>query len=208
MTRYFGMPEATAATIDAEGWVRTGDLGSLDDDGFLAFNGRLSDSIRRRGENISAFEVEEVIRTHPAVADVAVYPVRAETSEDEVAATITLRPGFAAEGFDYRSLLEHCTRNLAYFMVPRYVALDRQKDGSWKLDLQKVFDAVDDRTRAIFVNFALTPKNENGRGSISQGLRVLREIGHRRMRREPEDEAAPQRRDQERQPRRKRETGK
>ena len=56
-------------------------------------------------------------------ADEAVYPVRAETSEDEVAVTITLRPGFAAGGFDYRSLLEHCTKNLAYFMVPRYVAL-------------------------------------------------------------------------------------
>ena len=119
---YYKQPEATLQSR-RNLWFHTGDRGVVDADGYVWYTDRIKDAIRRRGENISAFEVEEVIRTHPAVADVAVYPVRAETSEDEVAVTITLRPGFTAEGFDYRSLLEHCTRNLAYFMVPRYVAI-------------------------------------------------------------------------------------
>jgi len=113
---YYKQPEATLASR-RNLWFHTGDRGWIDEDGYVWYTDRIKDAIRRRGENISAFEVEEVIRTHPAVADVAVYPVRA-ASEDEVAASITLRPGAAFDGAD---LLEHCNRNLAYFMVPRYI---------------------------------------------------------------------------------------
>jgi carnitine-CoA ligase len=89
---YYKQPEATIQSR-RNLWFHTGDRGWIDDDGYVWYTDRIKDAIRRRGENISAFEVEEVIRTHPHVADVAVYPVRAESSEDEVAATITLRPG-------------------------------------------------------------------------------------------------------------------
>lgn len=118
---YYKQPEATSASR-RNLWFHTGDRGRLDADGYVWYTDRIKDAIRRRGENISAFEVEEVIRTHPAVGDVAVYPVHADTSEDEVAATITLRAD-GASAFSHASLLEHCSRNLAYFMVPRYVQI-------------------------------------------------------------------------------------
>lgn len=117
-------------------WFHTGDRGYIDADGYVWYTDRIKDAIRRRGENISAFEVEEVIRTHPAVADVAVYPVRAETSEDEVAATITLRPGAAAQ-FSPESLLEHCNRNLAYFMVPRFLEVTEEMPATLSQKIEK-----------------------------------------------------------------------
>ena len=99
-------------------WFHTGDRGHLDSDGYLYFKDRIKDAIRRRGENISAFEVEGVIASHPAVAAVAVYAVKADATEDEVAASIVLRDGAALTAED---LMAHCQKNLAYFMVPRYV---------------------------------------------------------------------------------------
>ncbi len=152
---YYKQPEATAASR-RNLWFHTGDRGRMDADGYLWYTDRIKDAIRRRGENISAFEVEEVIRTHPAVADVAVYPVRAETSEDEVAVTITLRPG-AEEKFSYQSLIEYCNQNLAYFMVPRYVQIARempmtlsQKIEKYKLrrEAEANLSALWDRERA------------------------------------------------------------
>jgi crotonobetaine/carnitine-CoA ligase len=135
---YYKQPEATVASR-RNLWFHTGDRGWIDADGYVWYTDRIKDAIRRRGENISAFEVEEVIRTHPCVGDVAVYPVRAETSEDEVAATITLRPG-TEKDFSYASLLEHCSRNLAYFMVPRYVQVvdDMPRTLSEKIEKYKL----------------------------------------------------------------------
>lgn len=114
---YYKSAEATLASR-RNLWFHTGDRGVLDADGYLWYTDRLKDSIRRRGENISAFEVEEVIRTHPSVADVAVFPVRSELSEDEVGATVRIKEGMAWEP---ESIVEHCNKNLAYFMVPRYL---------------------------------------------------------------------------------------
>ena len=68
MQGYYGIPEETAAAL-RDGWLHTGDLGPLDADGYLHFAGRKKDAIRRRGENISAFEVEEVVNAHPDVAE-------------------------------------------------------------------------------------------------------------------------------------------
>ena len=135
---YYKMPEATLASR-RNLWFHTGDRGWIDTDGYLWYTDRLKDAIRRRGENISAFEVEEVIRTHFAIADVAVYPVRAQTSEDEVAATVILRPGAQAT-FSHADLLSHCNRNLAYFMVPRYidVVVDMPKTLTQKIEKYKL----------------------------------------------------------------------
>ena len=119
---YYNAPEATLASR-RNMWFHTGDRGVIDEDGYLWFTDRLKDSIRRRGENISAYEVEEAIRSHVDVEDVAVYPVKAASSEDEVAVSVILKPGatLTPEG-----LIRHCDRNLAYFMVPRYVAFVRE----------------------------------------------------------------------------------
>jgi crotonobetaine/carnitine-CoA ligase len=120
MSGYYGMPDATAAAIDADGWVRTGDLGTVDPDGYLTFAGRLSDSIRRRGENISAFEVEELLLSHPAVLEVAAIGVPSELTEEDVKVCVVLRPD---ANLDARDLYEHCAQHAPKHMVPRYYEL-------------------------------------------------------------------------------------
>ncbi len=118
-TGYYKNPEATLAAW-RNGWFHTGDRGYLDEDGYLYFADRKKDSIRRRGENVSASEVEQIILKHPAVADTAVFAVSAEMSEDEVAAAVVLRPGMALKEIE---LVEFCSLQMAAFMVPRYVLL-------------------------------------------------------------------------------------
>jgi crotonobetaine/carnitine-CoA ligase len=114
---YFAMPEETRKA-QADGWFHTGDRGYLDADGYLYFVDRKKDAIRRRGENISSWEVEQVIARHPDVADVAVYAVASEHSEDEVAASIVCREGRVIDPVE---LIRFCERNMAYFMVPRFI---------------------------------------------------------------------------------------
>ncbi|MGZ5130084.1 MAG: AMP-binding enzyme [Caldimonas sp.] len=114
---YYNMPEATARTV-RNLWFHTGDRGYLDADGYVYFVDRKKDAIRRRGENISSFEVEQIILKHPAVLDVAAFPVASEHSEDEVMVSVVLREGAKATEAE---LTEHCRENMAYFMVPRFI---------------------------------------------------------------------------------------
>lgn len=114
---YFAMPEATLATR-RNLWFHTGDLARSDADGYFYFVGRKAESIRRRGENISAFEVEEVVKLHPAVMDAAAYGVPSEMTEDDVMVAVVVRP---AASFDARELTEFCAQRMARHMVPRYV---------------------------------------------------------------------------------------
>lgn len=114
---YFRNPEATIAA-NRNQWFHTGDNGYLDADGYLYFKDRKKDAIRRRGENISAFEVEEIIHMHPGVHQAAVYALASEYGEDEVAATIQLRNGALVT---FEDVVRHCVENMSYFMVPRYV---------------------------------------------------------------------------------------
>jgi crotonobetaine/carnitine-CoA ligase len=118
-TGYFEMPEKTVEAW-RNLWFHTGDRVVRDGDGWYRFVDRLKDAIRRRGENISSFEVEQVLLRHPAVAAAAVFPVPSEMAEDEVAAAIVLEPGASLEP---RELIEHCVPLLAYFAVPRYIEL-------------------------------------------------------------------------------------
>ena len=116
-TGYFGMPEATAAAW-RDGWFLTGDLATRDADGNLFFAGRRKEVIRRRGENISAFEVEEVVLDHPDVLDAAAYGVPSELSEEEVMVAVVPRPGRRVDPAD---LVAHCAGRMAAYMTPRYV---------------------------------------------------------------------------------------
>jgi len=116
-TGYYKMPEATLAA-NRNQWFHTGDRGVCDADGYLWFVDRKKDCIRRRGENISAFEVEQIIATHPDVANAAVFPVATQANDEEVGAVVVRRPGTIVSE---RDLIEHCQRNMAYFMVPRYI---------------------------------------------------------------------------------------
>jgi len=114
---YYGMAEETVASR-RNFWFHTGDYGHLDSEGYLFFDGRKKDAIRRRGENVSAFEVEQVILRHPAVADVAAYAVPSEHSEDEIMVSIV--PVHAA-AIAPAELIGFCRERMAYYMVPRYV---------------------------------------------------------------------------------------
>ncbi|MGI4813099.1 MAG: AMP-binding protein [Janthinobacterium lividum] len=116
-TGYYKMPEATLKS-NQNLWFHTGDRGYFDEDGYLYFADRKKDSIRRRGENVSAFEVEQVIGSHESVAESAVFPVSTDTNDEEVGAVVVLKPGFS---LSEKELMDHCQRNLAYFMIPRYV---------------------------------------------------------------------------------------
>ena len=117
MPGYWRNPEQTALAL-RQGWLHTGDLGWLDAEGYLYFVDRKKDVIRRRGENISSQEVEEVIKRHPSALDCAVIAVPSELGEDEVKAYVTPRPG---QAIDPAQILHWCAEQLAYFKVPRYL---------------------------------------------------------------------------------------
>ena len=87
-------------------------------DGFYRFIDRMKDAIRRRGENISSFEVEQVLVSHPQVENAAVFPVSSELAEEEVMAALVLRPGAQVS---YAELLDFCQPRMPYFAVPRYL---------------------------------------------------------------------------------------
>jgi fatty-acyl-CoA synthase len=115
MAGYFEMPEATAATIDPECWLHTGDLASMDELGYCRIEARLKEMIIRGGENIFPAEIEEVLGTHPAVAAVAVVGVPDPLYGEQVAACVQLRPGVSVSEAELRSL---CQQQLARFKVP------------------------------------------------------------------------------------------
>lgn len=117
MIGYFNKPDMTATTW-RNLWHHTGDLGYLDKDGFLYFKGRKAFWIRRRGENVAAFEVEQVIAQHPLVAECAVVGVPSEIGDEEVKAYIIAR----GEGtLDPSELIAWCQERLSNFKVPRYL---------------------------------------------------------------------------------------
>jgi len=114
---YFGMAEATRQAR-RDGWFHTGDRVVRDADGAFRFLDRIKDAIRRRGENISSYEVEQVLLSHPDVGAAAVYPVRSPLAEDEVMAAIVPRPGRKAEPAE---LARFCESRLPHFAIPRYI---------------------------------------------------------------------------------------
>jgi crotonobetaine/carnitine-CoA ligase len=114
---YFGMPEATAAAWQNL-WFHTGDAVRLADDGQYIFVDRVKDAIRRRGENVSSFEVEREINTHPAVAECAIVAVPSEYVEDEIKACVVCKEGIELTP---EALLTFLSPRLPHFAVPRYV---------------------------------------------------------------------------------------
>ncbi len=116
---YFAMPEKTVEAW-RNLWLHTGDRVIRDADGYYRFIDRMKDAIRRRGENISSFEVEQVLGSHPAVALAAVFPVSSDLAEDEVMAAIVLKNGAHASE---EELVRFCESRMPYFAVPRFVEL-------------------------------------------------------------------------------------
>lgn len=114
---YFRRPEDTLRVL-RNLWFHTGDLGRLDGDGFLYFVDRKKDYLRRRGENISSFEMERTYHSHPAILDVAVHSVPSEIGEDDVKVTAVLQPG---EPLTEEELCAWSVDQVPYFAVPRYI---------------------------------------------------------------------------------------
>jgi crotonobetaine/carnitine-CoA ligase len=117
---YLGLPEATAELFH-EGWIRTGDLGVLDANGYVSVVGRKKDMIRRSGENISAAEVESVLASHPRVLEAAVIGVPDIDRGEEVKAFVQLVDGAAREEAPPAQLVGFCAERLAPHKVPRFV---------------------------------------------------------------------------------------
>ncbi len=118
MSGYWKDEEKTAKTIDKDGWVHTGDVGYVDEDGYYFLSGRSSDMIIRAGENISPEEIENVIREHPKVEDVAVIGVPDETWGEEPRAVVIPKKG---EKPTEEEIMEYCRKGLASFKRPRTV---------------------------------------------------------------------------------------
>lgn len=118
MRGYYNDPDATAAAIEADGWLRTGDQATMDADGYVRITGRVKDIIIRGGENIGPKEVEDLLREHPAVADVSVYGIASEFFGEEVAASIRLKAGRSAEPAEIERF---CEQRIAKFKVPRHI---------------------------------------------------------------------------------------
>jgi fatty-acyl-CoA synthase len=117
MLGYWNNPTATAGAIDAARWMHTGDLATMDEQGYLNIVGRIKDMIIRGGENVYPREVEEYLYAHPAVSDVQVIGVPSEKYGEEVMAWVKLKPGIAAGEED---LVAFCRGRISTFKIPRY----------------------------------------------------------------------------------------
>jgi fatty-acyl-CoA synthase len=120
MKGYYNLPDATATAIDKDGWLHTGDLATVDADGYYRITGRLKDMIIRGGENVYPREIEEFLYTHPKVADVQVIGVPDERFVEEVMAWVMLKPGETA---DEEEIREFCKGKIAHYKIPRYVKM-------------------------------------------------------------------------------------
>jgi fatty-acyl-CoA synthase len=118
MSGYWNEPEKTAQAIDAEGWMHTGDLAVMDDEGYVNITGRIKDLIIRGGENVSPREIEEFLYGHPDIVDVQVVGVPDQRFGEEVCAFVQAKAG---SSLDTDSVRDFCNGRIAHYKVPRYV---------------------------------------------------------------------------------------
>ncbi|AHY46920.1 Acyl-CoA synthetases (AMP-forming)/AMP-acid ligases II [Rubrobacter radiotolerans] len=118
MRGYYKMEEKTREVIDDEGWLHTGDLAVMDEDGYVRITGRAKDMLIRGGENVYPREIEEFLYRHPKISDVQVYGVPDEKYGEEVAAAIKVRPG---ETLTEDEVREFCKGEIARYKIPRYI---------------------------------------------------------------------------------------
>jgi fatty-acyl-CoA synthase len=121
MLGYWDQPDKTAEAIDADGWMHTGDLGVMDDQGYVNVTGRIKDLVIRGGENVYPREIEEFLLTHPDILDAQVIGVPDEKYGEELMAWIRMKP--ATTPLDAATLRTFCTGKLAHYKIPRYVHL-------------------------------------------------------------------------------------
>jgi fatty-acyl-CoA synthase len=118
MKGYYKMPEETANVIDADGWLHTGDLAIMDENGYCKITGRIKQMIIRGGENIYPREIEEFLYTHPKVSDIQVYGVPDKKYGEQVMAAIILKKGMEMSEDEVR---DFCRGKIANYKIPKYV---------------------------------------------------------------------------------------
>jgi carnitine-CoA ligase len=145
---YYKMPEATLAAI-RNLWFHTGDRGRQDEEGYFYFVDRKKDAIRRHGENISTFEVEALIGGHPAVTDVAAYPIHSDAGEDDVAISVVID---SAKAVTEKELFEYCRQHMPHYMVPRYIDMRAElpRTSTQKVRKQELRDYVEAHVAAVW----------------------------------------------------------
>lgn len=147
MSGYFGDPEKTAEVMRPDGCIYTGDIATIDQDGNYYFKGRKKDALRRRGENVSAWEVERVLNAAPGIEESAVIGVPSPFGDQDILAVVKLRHGANPDPVD---IANFCGERLAYYQVPRFIQFvddfprgptQRIKKGDIEIDLEKAWDA-------------------------------------------------------------------
>lgn len=117
MLKYWNDPERTKQSLDEERWMHTGDLASMDEEGYITITGKIKDLIIRGGENISPKWIEDFLYTHPKIVDVQVIGVPSERFGEEVMAWVKLHPGVEATGEELRAF---CDQKIAHYRIPKY----------------------------------------------------------------------------------------
>ncbi|MGY4257735.1 crotonobetaine/carnitine-CoA ligase [Bradyrhizobium sp. USDA 4516] len=147
MSGYFGDPEKTAEVMRPDGCIYTGDTATVDQDGNYYFKGRKKDALRRRGENVSAWEVERVLNAAPGVEESAVIGVPSPLGDQDILAVVKLRQGADPNPLN---IANFCGERLAYYQVPRFIQFvddfprgptQRIKKSDIEIDLKKAWDA-------------------------------------------------------------------
>ncbi|MDP9478416.1 MAG: AMP-binding protein [Actinomycetota bacterium] len=146
MKGYYKMPEKTREAVDDEGWLHTGDLAVMDENGYVRITGRAKDMIIRGGENVYPREIEEFLYTHPKISDVQVYGVPDEKYGEQVAAAVKVKSG---ETLTVGEIQDYCRQNIARYKVPKYVDFVEEypMTASGKIQKYKLREAFVDRHR-------------------------------------------------------------
>ena len=121
MAGYWDQPELTAEVVDSDGWMHTGDVGVMDNDGYIAVTGRIKDMVIRGGENIYPREIEEFLYTHPGILDAQVIGVPDDRYGEELMVWIRMKEG--VDPLSEEGVREYCTGKLAHYKIPRYVRI-------------------------------------------------------------------------------------
>ena len=128
---YYNAPEATATAIDEQGWLHTGDIGSIGEGGSIMFHGRIKDMLKVGGENVAAAEIEAILQTHSAVKLAQVVGIPDERYDEVPAAFVELSHEYS---FDENEFIDHCRGKLANFKLPRHV----RRVTEWPMSTSKI----------------------------------------------------------------------
>lgn len=148
MLGYWNDEEKTQETIDKAGWLHSGDIGIMDDEGYVKIVGRTKDMVIRGGENIYPREVEEFLYTHPSIQDVQVFGVEDAKMGEEVCAWVKLQPGCE---MDELGVKDYCRGKITHFKVPRYVRFvdDYPMTVTGKIQKFKMRDEMQEQLRQL-----------------------------------------------------------